>query len=170
MALQQQNSPSPNTSVERLRNVEMSLEALRNVIKNNPGLFAKTLFLRSFLYDFPSFLKLCSSRVMIIVSVWQVSGMYATFPLSWSCTAKGCLNCALTCQSVAEKSQCCRSVWTVLSLQRFRLLVLVQALRFSASVISSCCFRCFESTVVPRCNSTRSRYLLQWNSDAKINK
>jgi len=41
MALQQQNSPSPNTSAERLQNVEMSLEALRNAIKNNPGLYQK---------------------------------------------------------------------------------------------------------------------------------
>jgi len=43
MALQQQNSPSPNTSAERLSNVEMSLEALRNVIKNNPGMYVTCL-------------------------------------------------------------------------------------------------------------------------------
>jgi len=37
MALMQQNSVSTNTSAERLVSVEMALEALRNVIKNNPG-------------------------------------------------------------------------------------------------------------------------------------
>ena len=37
MALQQQNTASPNTSAERLTKVEMALEALRNVIRNNPG-------------------------------------------------------------------------------------------------------------------------------------
>jgi DnaJ family protein C protein 13 len=37
MALQQQKCSSPNTSAERLSNVEMALEALRNVIRNNPG-------------------------------------------------------------------------------------------------------------------------------------
>lgn len=37
MALMQQNSASTNTSAERLVGVEMALEALRNVIKNNPG-------------------------------------------------------------------------------------------------------------------------------------
>ena len=46
MALQQQNTASTNTSAERLINVEMALEALRNVIRNNAGLYEKCIWIK----------------------------------------------------------------------------------------------------------------------------
>lgn len=75
MSLMQQNSASTNTSAERLASVEMALEALRNVIRNNPGenfIYVSIFFVFILLKVF-SFLTIIIPRTNIQnIETWSV--------------------------------------------------------------------------------------------------